>query len=104
MTISKGGRNGLLEAGADLQNPPGPDGPPQNINWQYYSGTKIQYTWTSWDTAYETQVSKDEGATVYDTFGPGVQEWNSGDTSVDIDYRFRHRQGGLTTAWIGLAE
>jgi hypothetical protein len=99
MTISKNGRAGLLCAGADLQNPAGPDGAPINPNWSF--DTKWHFNWTNYDDAYYTDLSKDQGSTVYIQLGPGVTQYGS-EYSQDFNWVVRHVQGGISTEWVGV--
>jgi len=91
----------LWAEAAELASPLGPDGPPSNISWYLYGG-KYVYTWDNYDSAYETQVSIDSGATVLVTKGAGVTEWNSGSPSLTPLFVVRHRQGGLFSSWAGI--
>ncbi len=84
-------------------DPPPPLGPPTNVGWEYYSGTKIMYTWTNSQSPVNTEYSLDGGDTVAGSFGTGVQSWASGSTTLNTAFEVRHENGGERTVWVGFA-
>ncbi len=103
MTVSRGGSRMQFAAGADLSSPePDPPvAPPTNVDWEYYSGTKILYTWTN-GGYYSTQYSYDSGSTVEGTLGPSQTTFASGSTELQLDFAVRHINGGYASAWANL--
>ncbi len=104
MSLSKGGSRMLQAAAADLTNPLGPDAPPSNFAWEFYSGTKYRYTWTNGDASAYTEFT-DDGVNKARTLGPGVSHWDSGSTVLNTDSGVRHKKGSIynpTSGWIGV--
>ena len=102
MTLSKGGRSMLYAAAADLAGQTPPTGPPTNVGWEYYSGTKILYTWTN-AGSYTTQYSQDGGSTIWGSVGPGQAAFASGSTTLYESFAVRHINGVYASAWASLA-
>ncbi len=102
MTLSKGGRAMLYAQAADLIVGDPPSGPPTNVAWEYYSGTKILYSWTN-AGQYTTEYSYDSGTTVKGSFGPGVSQFESGSTTLQELFAVRHINGPNQSSWAVLA-
>ncbi|GAG39305.1 unnamed protein product [marine sediment metagenome] len=91
----------LWAAAADLASPPGPDGPPSNVDFEYYSDALIRYTWDNYSAQYSTQYSLDDGSTVEKTLAAGRDSWDSGSTEFEQGFAVRHSYGGFSI-WVGV--
>ena len=94
----------LAAQAADLANPLGPDGKPTNLGYDYYSGSKISYYWTNYDSSYSTEIDDDGDDVKERTVGPGVARWDSGSAILKSSLQVRHKSGGLFSAGPGLLE
>ena len=91
----------LYAQAADLAGQTPPTGPPTNVDWEYYSGTKYLYTWTN-AGSYTTQYSEDSGSTVLGSVGPGESAWASGSTTFKSLFSVRHINGLYASAWANI--
>lgn len=100
MTLSKGGRFMQLMSAVDTPVGPAPEGPPFDVNFSFYSGSKILYTWQNFNPTYYTQISLDGGTTINRTVAPTETMFASGNQTVNADFAVRHANGGLYSAWV----
>ncbi len=100
MTVSRGGSRMQFAAGANLSSPePDPPvDPPTNVDWEYYSGDKILYTWTN-AGHYTTQYSYDSGDTVEGSRGPSQTSFASGSSEFQAGFAVRHISGAYASEW-----
>lgn len=103
MTLSKGGRFMQMVAVPAVVLGPAPSGPPRNLDWEYYSGTKILYTWTNVGP-YNTQISLDGGTTVKRTEAVGETMYASGTTTFNPNLNIRHANNGMFSVWVPIFE
>ena len=84
------------------------DGPPTDVGTYVHSGSKIGFDWTNGDSDAQVQVSRDSGSTIYATYAPKTNSWDSALTQAAWDaagyvFSVRHIDGIYTSAWVDYA-